>query len=457
MNTILAEIKVHESGLDNVQKQLQSFLTRIKKKTGIPGICLALNIGGEYIEASVGTHAIDNSIALNSESRFQLGCITKVLTAMLTAELIENGKLDVEPIENYLEELRGTVRGKSLTIWHLLSHTSGYRGVNIVDPGIAYYYSWPQFIKYLETTPQLFKSGSVFSYEHTEYVILGEIIKRVTGRNIIDLYNEMIIDPLKITTGNIRSDLKQNNVCVGDHSFNPQSWEFSRIKPVPYGDFWTSSLSDLTMSIRDLLNLASSICGINTVHEGISSKAMSYVQKQVVTLPRTYGSTQHEQIPNTFGFGCAGYRGWILGHNGSARGQTCGLRFDPRNMIAMVVGMNAWQPFLRDTIINHVFNSLRKKSISPFPDKPLEASLNDLVGSYMGPQGQEIIVSMDGEKITCELKIPGAPTTIVIMEKDKGGSLKVCSDTLHYSLGFFKEPDSDVTGMMLGLIAFRKQ
>ena len=75
----------------------------------------------------------------------------------------------------------------------------------------------------------------------------------------------------------------------------------------------------------------------------------------------------------------------------------------------------------------------------------------------MGPQGQEIIVSMDGEKITCELKIPGAPTTKVIMEKDECGSLKVCSDTLHYSLGFFKEPDSDVTGMMLGLIAFRKQ
>ena len=213
----------------------------------------------------------------------------------------------------------------------------------------------------------------------------------------------------------------------------------------------------MTMSIQDLLRIASNICGITAVPDGLSEGTMAFVQKQVIKLPRTYGSTRHEQIPGTFGIGCAAYRGWILGQNGSARGQTCGLRFDPRNKIALVVGINAWQPFIRDSIINRVFGALRGQAIPQLPEKPFESSLNDLVGTYVGPQSKEIIVTNEGDQITCKLNISNAPSIKVIMQKDDKGILQVCSDTLHYSLGFFTEPDSGVNGMMLGLSAFRKQ
>ena len=446
------------SEIDDFSDRLQKFITTIKEETGVPGICLALNIGGHFIEVSTGTLSIDNSVPICADSHFQLGCITKVLTAMLSAKMIESGELDPDhPIENYLEELHGTDCGKNLTIWHLLSHTGGYRGLNVADPGVAYYFSWPRFVEYLKTAPQLFSPGAVFSYEHSEYVILGEIIKRISRREIIDLYNEVITDPLKITAGSLRSGSSNSDMWAADHAYNPNTRQFTKLKTIPYGDFWQSSLSDLTMSIKDILKVVSTICGINSPPKGMSEKAMAYVKKQVVTLPRTYGSTKHEQIPNTFGFGCAGYRGWILGHNGSARGQTCGMRFDPRNNIAMVIGINAWQPFLRDSIINYVFGALRGKAIPTPADKVFEPSLDDLVGTYIGPQGQEIIVTSEKGRIACALKTPSAKPIVVQMQKNERGYLEVCSDTLHYSLGFFKEPDSDVAGAMLGLFAFRKQ
>ncbi len=132
-----------------MQDQLQKFLVTIKEQTGIPGISLALNIGTHNISVNVGTLSIESQELISENTHFQLGCISKLMTAIVTAELITSGKLDPDdPIEKYLNELRGTERGKNIQIWHLLSHTSGYRGLNIMDPGVSYFYTWEKFLEY---------------------------------------------------------------------------------------------------------------------------------------------------------------------------------------------------------------------------------------------------------------------------------------------------------------------
>lgn len=457
MNTIPPETQSPNLVINSLQSQIQRFLSNTKEETGVPGICLALSVGKQMVTSSVGTLSIDSSDPMSEGTHFQLGCISKLLTAMVAAELIEAGKFDPDdPIEKYLEELRGTDRGKKLAIWHLLSHTSGYRGLNINDIKVAYHYSWPDFLKFFNTTPQLFEPGSVFSYEHSEYAILGEIIKRISGRDIVDLYNEMIFEPLKITAGSIKSAQRGNEPYAIDHVFNPDTMTFSKLSPLAFADFWDASLSSITINMKDLLRIASTICGITKAPSGISEKALKFVQKQVVKLPYTYGSARHEQIPGAFGVGCGLYRGWLLGHNGSARGQTCGLRFDPRINIALVIGINAWQPFFRDSIIDHIFSMVRGEPIPPFPKEPLQSALNELVGTYIGPNGFDIIVSNKGEQITCTLRNLNSPPHAIILKKDENGVLRACSDTQHYSIGFFHEPDSGVAALMLGMSAFRK-
>ena len=458
MNNSIPQPQDLNSVMSNWRKQLRNLLETIKKQTGVPGISVAMNIGMLKVFSSVGTLSIDSKEQMDENTHFQLGCITKLMTALVTAELIEAGKLGTDdPIEKYLDELRGTDKGKNIKIWHLLSHTSGYQGLNINDPGVAYYYTWPKFIEYFKTAPQLFKPGTVFSYEQSEYAMLGEIIKRITYNDIIDLYNEMIIEPLKLTTGTIRINQRGNECYAIDHKFNPKNMKFESLKPIPFGNFWNASLNSLTMSTTDLLRIVSIICGINNASTSISENALKFVQKQVIKLPRTYGSSRHEQLPVAFGVGCAFYRGWLLGHNGSARGQTCGLRFDPRSKIALVIGINTWIPFMRDSVINGIFGMLRGKEMSKIPEVPFEKSLNDLVGLYIGPQGCKIHVSCEGEQINCAMQIENSQTMNILMEKDDKGVLRVCSDTQHYSIGFFHEPESGVDGLMLGTIAFRKE
>ncbi|MGD9162163.1 MAG: serine hydrolase domain-containing protein, partial [Desulfobacteraceae bacterium] len=292
--------------MDNIQKELDNLLRKIKDETGVPGLSLALNIGTQNIVSNIGTVSVDSDIPMTENTQFQLGCISKLFTAMVTAELFEAGKLDPnDPIEKYIHELRGTQRGKEIQIWHLLSHTSGYRGLNLGDPRVAFYYTWEKFLEFFISTPQLFKPGSVFSYEHSEYAMLGEIIQRITGSDILDLYHEMIIEPLKLNTGSIRVDQRGSDVYAVDHIYDRNTKVFEPLKPIPYANFWKASLNSLTMNTQDLLTIASTICGIVDSPATMSKKALKFVQKQFIKLPQTYGSTRHEQVPITFGAGCA--------------------------------------------------------------------------------------------------------------------------------------------------------
>lgn len=448
----------HQPG--SLQRNLDGLLHDIQRETSIPGISLALSINGTRLYSSIGTMAVDSTIAMTADARFQLGCITKLIVAMLAGELIEQRRLDPEaPIASYLPELAETDRAGRLATWHLLSHTSGYKGVNVSRPDIAYYYSWPKFVEHLRRAPQHFAPGAVFSYEHTEYVILGEIIERITRRNIESLASEYIFDSLDLRPGRVRSDQHDPKICVVDHVLSSGSRQYGKLKPIPFGAFWRASLSDFTLSVMDMLRLAERIGGFGDHAPARPSQgAMRFIQQQVVKLPRVCGSSRPEQLPAAFGLGCAAYRGWLLGHNGSARGQTVGLRFDPHNRIAVVVGMNAWQPFLRDMIVNHVFSVLRRQPIPLPANEPFHFALADLPGRYDGYDGLTIDVSRSEDNaVTCSVPGPGtAPPLLLTLKLDERGALVMSGDAQHHSIGFFREEASGALGMMFGLVACRK-
>jgi hypothetical protein len=100
---------------------------------------------------------------------------------------------------------------------------------------------------------------------------------------------------------------------------------------------------------------------------------------------------------------------------------------------------------------------LRGQPLPPGPEEPFETPLNDLVGTYIGPQDYEVAVTCENEQIICTMKTENMPPMDIVMQKDDKGVLRVQSDTQHYSIGFFHEPESGVDSLMLGTLAFRKQ
>lgn len=436
---------------------MQILLKEVRHKTGIPGVVATASCSQASLNTAIGVASLDTGEPLTGECRFQLGCITKLLTSLLAIELSRAKALDLKaPLAEYITEFQAVPKAQEIQVQHLASHTSGYQGLNIANPEVGYLYSWKKFADYFSRSPQLFRPGTVFNYEHSECVILGEIIRRVTGVPTDELMQQLIFEPLGLTPGRIKSDRSQPQFNVADHGLDAPSGHYKRLRTVPYSAFWLPSLSDLTLSTSDLLVLGREM--IDATRSKIGRDAMLECRRQVAQVPKTVGGHQREQMPLSFGSGCAEYAGQLLGHNGSARGQTCAFRFSPAHDLVIVVALNVWQPYLRDWIVNHIADSLRKSEpqSSDVTHRPNWA-FDELKGTYTGcVEGTMLIADREQNKLTCHVTDRGAAALVIEVTYEPDGSLAVKSEVPHLSLGFFREEDAGTPCIMLAMNAFKK-
>src|SRR5262249_41028668 len=121
------------------QRRLAALAARHK----VPGATLGMlrvrpDADDELAEAAYGTLNVDAGVAATTESLFQIGSITKVWTATVVMQLVDEGLLDLDaPIAEVLPELRLSDPDvtKQVTMRHLLTHTSGIDGDVFTDTG----------------------------------------------------------------------------------------------------------------------------------------------------------------------------------------------------------------------------------------------------------------------------------------------------------------------------------
>jgi CubicO group peptidase (beta-lactamase class C family) len=436
-------------------QQLSTLLSDIQQRTGVPGLGVTLIHEGTGHSATVGRGSSEGSARLTPESKFQLGCITKLLTSLVVLELCNEGTLDLDlPIAEYLGEFGRDPKSRAISIRHLASHTSGYQGTNLAGTEEAHFYSWTKFVEFFRNTPQMFSPGTVFNYDHSECVILGEIVRRVTGATPAKLTNELVFEPLGVRTGTIAGDRGQE-CSVADHVFDRTSQRYKNLKTIPYCDFWAASLSDITINLPDLTTLGEALIGRAWCR--LKEATIRAAQTQTILIPPHAGGTKSERLPERFGFGCAEYAGGLFGHNGSARGQTCGFRFDRANGLVIVVALNAWEPYVRDLILEH----LVAQTSQPAPPSTAHDdtwNLRESEGTYLGGvQGVTVVARMDGERLA--LKITNERTHTALcgtVGTDGGGRLVWHSEAKHLSVALFRDVTSDAPCVMIGMNAFKR-
>src|SRR5882757_1662101 len=113
----------HVAPNTSLETQLHNFVRGVQSATGVPGIGVALSLDGQMVQAYAGLSALHSAAPMSQKARFQLGCITKLLTGIVTTELITARQLEADaPIANYIPEMRAGEKGQRITINHLLSH-----------------------------------------------------------------------------------------------------------------------------------------------------------------------------------------------------------------------------------------------------------------------------------------------------------------------------------------------
>ena len=164
-----------------------------------PGGVLAVGYQGQLAVHAFGRQTYDaKSPAVTADTMYDAASLTKsVVTTTLVAMLSEAGQLDLDaPVARYIPEWATGPQPEwraRVTLRHLLTHTSGL-------PAHEDFYKTvkaPQeMMAAICAVPLAYEPGTQSVYSDLGFILLGEIVQRVTGRPLDELARERIFDPL---------------------------------------------------------------------------------------------------------------------------------------------------------------------------------------------------------------------------------------------------------------------
>ncbi|MGW0809314.1 serine hydrolase domain-containing protein [Nonomuraea sp. NPDC002799] len=207
-------------------------LPELIAKYEVPGAALAYLHQGELHELAAGTLNTATGVEATTDALYQIGSITKVWTATLIMRRIERGELTLDtPVADVLPEFKvaDPEVTKTVTIRHLLSHTSGIDGDLFIDTGRGD----DCVAKYVEACADLIQShplGATQSYCNSGFVVAGRIVERLAGKRWDDVIREEIAEPLGLThTWTLPEDVLRFRAAMGHQDGKPApAWGLMR-------------------------------------------------------------------------------------------------------------------------------------------------------------------------------------------------------------------------------------
>ena len=171
----------------------------------IPGVSLAvLRKGKIVLLKSYGLANVEHQIPVKPETIFQSGSIGKQFTAAAVMILVQENKLSLDDhLSKYFPDVPPTWR--DITIYHLLTHTSGL-GDYPSEIDLKRDYTEDEFFAAFKKAPLDFEPGASWNYSNVGYVTLGILIGKITGKFYGDFVKEKLFRPLDMTTAQVISE-----------------------------------------------------------------------------------------------------------------------------------------------------------------------------------------------------------------------------------------------------------
>jgi D-alanyl-D-alanine carboxypeptidase len=185
--------------------ELQQAAERLVATSEIPAVITLVEKDGRRTVVVAGEADLRRHRAARQDDRFWIGSVTKTFVATVVMQLVAERKLRLDDTVDEL--LPGRFRdGRQIRLRHLLNHTSGIPEYMQLEPWSSAVASNPRvvipaqrLVSAAARLPLDFTPGSRGSYSNTNYLVLGEILERLTGRPVAELLSERIFEPLGLT------------------------------------------------------------------------------------------------------------------------------------------------------------------------------------------------------------------------------------------------------------------
>lgn len=261
----------------------------------------------------------------------RVGSITKTFTGTVLMQLQEQGKLSLaDTIDKYVPNVPN---GTRITLRQLADMTSGVASYTFNEAFIKKLSGAPQtvftpaqLLAYGISSSPSFEPGAKFEYSNTNTVLLGMVIEKVTGKPVGDAFQQMIIDPLRLTHTVWPGDSTdipapypqgftlQSAGATPEHPGNATDWNPS----------WGWTAGEMIMDVHDLLTYDQALA----TGQGLLGSA---AQTQRLT-----------SFPGAAGYGIAmGCIGGWVGHTGELPGYNTSMFYDTTNGTSVVVQTNS--------------------------------------------------------------------------------------------------------------------
>ncbi|RDI19735.1 serine hydrolase domain-containing protein [Lentzea flaviverrucosa] len=363
-------------------------LDELVEEHGVVGAQVAVLHNGEIVDMAAGVLNNVTGEEVTTDSIFQIGSITKVWTATLVQELVNEGLLDLDrPVRDVLPEFRlaDEQAARIITPRHLLTHTGGFDGDLWHDTGSGDD-KIEKYVELMADARQVVAPGEFYTYCNSGFVVLGRIVEVLRGKPFNTVLRERLIEPLGLRTAATSHAEYAAQTCATGHlgkELKPAE------KLMTEGDAPAGSV--LAMSARDLAAFA-------RMHLD-TGEFVAMRETQVV-------------MPN-FGLGGTQGLGWIVqryadgqtgvGHTGSTLGFEAYLRVMPSAGIAIVVLTNGGQslPLVR-AVFQKVLGDLAGVTLSTFPTPPLvpvPVDVEKVVGVYRSAGMEAHVSEGDGGRV----------------------------------------------------------
>lgn len=222
--------------------------------TSTPGCTLSVMQSGKIIyKRAYGMANLDHDVVLTTETPFHVASVSKQFVAASIVLLEQDGKLSFDDeVRKYVPELPDF--GAKITIRNLLHHTSGLRDQWDLLELAGWRYSLDlitneDVMSVVTRQKELnFPPGSEYSYSNTGFTLLGEIVKRVSGKSLREFTTERIFVPLGMKNTHFRDDHKEiiKHQAYGYVLNDKKDWELSTT------NFDTVGATSLFTTVEDL-------------------------------------------------------------------------------------------------------------------------------------------------------------------------------------------------------------
>lgn len=207
--------------------QVADYFAGLARDDAFSGAVRISRGGAPLHEAAFGLASRTWGVPMAPDIRFDTASITKLFTAAAVLQQVDEGRLSLElPVIDYLG-LADTTISRAVTLFHLLTHSSGIGDDADEEAGEAYEELWRTRPNYfIETTadflpqfvhrPPNFAPGAGCRYNNVGYILAGLCVEKATGRAYRDYVTENVFARAGVSgAGFFRMDRVEPRVAEG--------------------------------------------------------------------------------------------------------------------------------------------------------------------------------------------------------------------------------------------------